>query len=50
LVDAAKYYSNMLKVDSARTEYIETASSIYKSLGDTAKALTDTSKREKTFT
>ncbi len=39
LQDAAVYYSNMLKVDSARTEYIETASNIYKSLGDTAKAL-----------
>ena len=39
LVDAAKYYSNLLSVDSTRTEYIETASSIYKSLGDTAKAL-----------
>ncbi|SEP09167.1 hypothetical protein SAMN05428947_106337 [Mucilaginibacter sp. OK283] len=39
LVDAAKYYSNLLAVDSTRTEYIETASSIYKSLGDTAKAL-----------
>jgi tetratricopeptide (TPR) repeat protein len=39
LVDAAKYYSNLLAVDSTRTEYIETASSIYKSLGDTSKAL-----------
>jgi tetratricopeptide (TPR) repeat protein len=37
----------MLKVDSTRTEYIETASNIYKSLGDTAKALTNTSKRKK---
>ncbi|WPU91294.1 hypothetical protein SNE25_18415 [Mucilaginibacter sabulilitoris] len=39
LVDAAKYYSNLLAVDSTRAEYIETASSIYKSLGDTSKAL-----------
>ncbi|MDN5288883.1 MAG: hypothetical protein JWR38_5157 [Mucilaginibacter sp.] len=39
LVDAAKYYSNLLAVDSTRSEYIETASSIYKSLGDTTKAL-----------
>ncbi|MEO3404869.1 hypothetical protein AAFN85_13260 [Mucilaginibacter sp. CAU 1740] len=39
LQDAAKYYSNLLKTDSAKTEYIETASNIYKALGDTAKAL-----------
>lgn len=39
LVDAAKYYSNLLAVDSTRAEYIETASNIYKSLGDTVKAL-----------
>ena len=39
LVDAAKYYSNLLAVDSTKAEYIETASSIYKSLGDTSKAL-----------
>ncbi|NHA02896.1 hypothetical protein G7092_03780 [Mucilaginibacter sp. HC2] len=39
LVDAAKYYSRLLAVDSNRAEYIETASSIYKSLGDTSKAL-----------
>ncbi len=39
LVDAAKYYSNLLAVDSTKTEYIETASNIYKSLGDTSKAL-----------
>ncbi|WP_183559404.1 tetratricopeptide repeat protein [Mucilaginibacter sp. SP1R1] len=39
LVDAAKYYSNLLAVDSTRTEYIEAASNIYKSLGDTSKAL-----------
>jgi tetratricopeptide (TPR) repeat protein len=39
LVEAAKYYSNLLAVDSTRAEYIETASSIYKSLGDTSKAL-----------
>ena len=39
LQDAAKYYSTLLATDSTRIEYIETASTIYKSLGDTAKAL-----------
>lgn len=39
LQDAAKYYSNLINTDSTKLEYLETASSIYKSLGDTAKAL-----------
>ncbi|MBK0379469.1 tetratricopeptide repeat protein [Mucilaginibacter segetis] len=39
LEDAAKYYSNLINTDSTKTEYFETASNIYKSLGDTAKAL-----------
>ncbi|MDB5127043.1 hypothetical protein [Mucilaginibacter sp.] len=39
LQDAAKYYSNLISTDSTKIEYLETASTIYKSLGDTAKAL-----------
>ncbi|TWR26096.1 hypothetical protein FPZ42_10725 [Mucilaginibacter achroorhodeus] len=39
LQDAAKYYDNLINTDSTKLEYLETASSIYKSLGDTAKAL-----------
>ncbi|TSD66677.1 tetratricopeptide repeat protein [Inquilinus sp. KBS0705] len=39
LQDAAKYYNNLINTDSTRTDYIETASSIYKSIGDTTKAL-----------
>ena len=39
LQDAAKYYSSLLATDSTKIEYLETASNIYKSLGDTAKAL-----------
>ncbi|MFD0793853.1 tetratricopeptide repeat protein [Mucilaginibacter litoreus] len=39
LQDAAKYYSNLINTDSTKLEYLETASSIYKSMGDTAKAL-----------
>lgn len=39
LQDAAKYYSNLINTDSTKLEYLETASAIYKSLGDTAKAL-----------
>ncbi|MES2265735.1 MAG: hypothetical protein V4520_03175 [Bacteroidota bacterium] len=39
LQDAAKYYSNLINTDSTKVEYLQTASSIYKSLGDTAKAL-----------
>jgi tetratricopeptide (TPR) repeat protein len=39
LPDAAKYYSNLINTDSTKVEYIESASSLYKSLGDTTKAL-----------
>lgn len=39
LKDAAKYFDNLINTDSTNVEYLETASSIYKSLGDTAKAL-----------
>lgn len=39
LQDAARFYDNLLKTDSTRAEYIETASNIYKSIGDTSKAL-----------
>ncbi|MFD0764921.1 tetratricopeptide repeat protein [Mucilaginibacter lutimaris] len=39
LQDAAKYYSNLISTDSTKLEYLATASTIYKSLGDTAKAL-----------
>lgn len=39
LTDAAKYYTELLKTDSTRTEYIEAAASTYKAIGDTAKAL-----------
>ncbi|GGH05444.1 tetratricopeptide repeat protein [Mucilaginibacter phyllosphaerae] len=39
LQDAAKYYNNLVNTDSTKLEYLETASTIYKSIGDTAKAL-----------
>ncbi|SDS95073.1 Tetratricopeptide repeat-containing protein [Mucilaginibacter mallensis] len=39
LKDAAKYYDNLISTDSTKAEYIETVSNIYKSIGDTAKAL-----------
>jgi tetratricopeptide (TPR) repeat protein len=39
LHDAAKYYNNLIKSDSTKSEYFETAANIYKSTGDTAKAL-----------
>ncbi|WP_162499763.1 tetratricopeptide repeat protein [Mucilaginibacter terrigena] len=39
LQDAAKYYTNLINTDSTSVAYLETASTIYKSLGDTAKAL-----------
>jgi tetratricopeptide (TPR) repeat protein len=39
LTTAAKYYDNLAKTDSTRTDYIEAASNVYKSIGDTAKAL-----------
>jgi tetratricopeptide (TPR) repeat protein len=39
LQTAAKYYDNLIKTDSTKTEYAEIASDIYKSIGDTAKAI-----------
>jgi tetratricopeptide (TPR) repeat protein len=36
---AAKYYSLLITNDSTKTEYVEAASNIYKSLGDTVTAL-----------
>lgn len=39
LQEAAKYYGNLVSTDSTKIEYLQTASAIYKSLGDTAKAL-----------
>ena len=39
LPEAVKYYSAMLTADSVRTEYVIAASNIYKTMGDTSKAL-----------
>jgi len=39
MVDAAKYYTELLKTDSTKGQYIEAASNTYKSIGDTSKAL-----------
>ncbi|WP_461452211.1 tetratricopeptide repeat protein [Mucilaginibacter sp.] len=39
LQDAAKYYNHLVDADTAKAEYIEAAANIYKSLGDTSKAL-----------
>ncbi|MDB5011258.1 MAG: hypothetical protein JWQ06_2047 [Mucilaginibacter sp.] len=39
LQDAAKYYNNLIKTDSTKTEYIEVAANTYELIGDTAKAL-----------
>lgn len=39
LQEAAKYYSNLLNTDSTRVEYLQAASAVYKSMGDTSKAL-----------
>ncbi|GAA4090093.1 hypothetical protein [Mucilaginibacter panaciglaebae] len=36
---AEKYYDSVVKTDSTRIDYIEAASSVYKAVGDTAKAL-----------
>jgi tetratricopeptide (TPR) repeat protein len=36
---AAKYYSLLITNDSTKTEYVEAASNIYKSMGDTVTAL-----------
>ncbi len=37
--DAAKYYTELLKTDSTKGQYIEAASNTYKAIGDTSKAL-----------
>jgi tetratricopeptide (TPR) repeat protein len=39
LTDAAKYYTDLLKTDSTKAEYIEAASNTFKAIGDTSKAL-----------
>lgn len=39
LLDAGKYYTDLLKTDSTKAEYIEAASNTFKAIGDTAKAL-----------
>ncbi len=39
LTEAAKYYQQILSSDSTKAEYIEATSSIYKQMGDTAKAI-----------
>jgi len=36
---AVKYYTDLIGTDSVKTEYVEAASNVYKSLGDTDKAL-----------
>lgn len=35
----AKYYDNLIKADSTQITYIEAASNVYKTIGDTAKAI-----------
>ena len=39
MLEAAHYYTELLKTDSTRGQYIEAASNTYKSIGDTSKAL-----------
>lgn len=39
LPEAVKYYNTLLTADSVRTEYVIAASNIYKTMGDTSKAL-----------
>jgi tetratricopeptide (TPR) repeat protein len=39
LTDAVKFYNTLLTADSVKTEYVIAASNIYRSMGDTAKAL-----------
>lgn len=39
LTAAAKYYTDLLKTDSTKAEFIEAASNTYKAIGDTSKAL-----------
>lgn len=36
---AEKYYDSVVKTDSTRADYIEAAATVYKAVGDTAKAL-----------
>ncbi|WP_259070219.1 tetratricopeptide repeat protein [Mucilaginibacter sp. X4EP1] len=36
---AAKYYTELINTDSVKAEYVEAASNIYKSIGDTVSAL-----------
>lgn len=39
LQDAANYYSDAIGTDTSRAEYIENTANIYKTMGDTAKAI-----------
>ena len=39
LQDAAKHYADLVKTDSVRVDYIETAANTYELIGDTTKAL-----------
>ncbi len=39
LIDATKYYTDLLKTDSSKAEVIEAASNAFKAIGDTTKAL-----------
>lgn len=39
LPEAVKYYTTLITADSVRTEYVIAASNIYKTMGDTSKAL-----------
>ncbi len=46
---AVKYYDNLLQTDSSKVEYIEAQANIYKSVGDTSKALEVLQKGRKLF-
>lgn len=39
LAEAVKFYNTLITVDSVKTEYVIAAGNIYKTMGDTAKAL-----------
>lgn len=39
LQDAANYYSDAIGTDTSKAEYVENTANIYKSMGDTAKAI-----------
>jgi tetratricopeptide (TPR) repeat protein len=39
LVDASKFYGEIVKSDTTRPEYVETAANTFKAIGDTARAL-----------